>query len=705
MMLREEDAGAFKKWVLPKLETISDADAGVLADYVVALVTANQAEAKMRLNCVESLADFLRDNTASFVDELVQALKTQSYVPRAPPKGSKTGTAATRAPDASHGLPDRPTGPPPALPTALGAAPPPSSRKRKLVQRDTSETRKGPDAHYNRADAAHRPIKQATLRAGQGLRGAAAAFEPQHAAPAFAPPPNLFNMANLPPPPPGPFPFDLSNPMAFFSLMAALGPNMPAMPPLPLPLPPFNAPNNGPTGRPRQGKCYDYHENGYCSRGTFCLFQHAIPDGSGSTVPEYDPDQPSLGTGFASAVSKQRASSQSHNQNQKGRRPRAQFSLPAPSRDLNNTTLVVEQIPEEQFSDEAVRSFFSKFGTITEIQMHAYKRLAIVEFEDRAGADQAYHSPKVVFDNRFVKVYWYDQSSGIRETLDRKNEEALDLEAIAARQAEAQKAFEERRRKFEEAEAKSADLDRQLAEKDAEMNKIKQLLAELTGNENNGRHEGLSQDLATLQAEAESLFVQTDHTGPPDGRRGDTPRGGFRGRGPPRGRGTTRGAYRGRGNFVPPFAGNIPTVKRLDNRPRRLSIAGIEKGTLKDEALRQYLVNIPECISIEPHPEETNTLILTFKERFEAEMFLDASRSIPDVSPLELAWIPNDAFGGIKASTTTAPTKDTVDSDTESLLDERHDLNNTTERVVEDDVPQAQPDADMDVAEDVDEWL
>jgi hypothetical protein len=35
---------------------------------------------------------------------------------------------------------------------------------------------------------------------------------------------------------------------------------------------------------------------------------------------------------------------------------------------------------------------------------------------------------------------------------------------------------------------------------------------------------------------------------------------------------------------------------------------------------------MPECTSIERHPEEDNTLILTFQERFQAEM---VSRKFP----------------------------------------------------------------------------
>jgi hypothetical protein len=40
----------------------SDADAEVLADYVVALVTTKDTDASIRRNCLDSLSDFLQDS-------------------------------------------------------------------------------------------------------------------------------------------------------------------------------------------------------------------------------------------------------------------------------------------------------------------------------------------------------------------------------------------------------------------------------------------------------------------------------------------------------------------------------------------------------------------------------------------------------------------------------------------------------------------
>ncbi|KAH7385216.1 hypothetical protein DE146DRAFT_194267 [Phaeosphaeria sp. MPI-PUGE-AT-0046c] len=715
MMLREEDSGAFKQWLLPKLETISDADAEVLADYVIALVTANESKEGLRRICLDALADFLQDNTASFVDDVVKALHARSYVPpslpqqtqpprpapipsvvhaQTPPLDAPTGPAATRAGRSHHGLPDRPTGP-----ASAHGAPPSfngqSSRKRKLAQRDTSEPRERQDGRHNHGDIGNRATKQTARRGDKSLRGAAMSFEPRaHPPPAaFMPPPSMLNLSNLPPPPPGPLPFDASNPMAFFAMMATLGTSMPGMPPLP----PIPSSTHGAAAQGRKEPCHDYHNEGFCAAGIMCPYEHESTTYANSHVPD----------------SRRHGASRSNRGENRGGRSRAHFSQLGPSADRTNTTLVVEQIPEENCSEDNVRRFFSKFGAIIDVQMHAFRRLAVVKFDNHDAANEAYHCPKAIFDNRFVKVYWFKSESQISggdiQMRDGDDEgERLDPEEVAKRQAEAQEAFEARRKKMEEADARAAKIEQRIQEKDNEMRAIRRELAKLAGEDNDELEEQSTQDLATLQAEADSLFAQHDFAGPSGRGRGHAARGAYRGRGstPFSHRGRGRGAYPGRGGFATPYPSNKVGVRRLDNRPRRLTVAGIEKGSQKDEALRQYLVNMPECASIERHPEQPDTVILTFDERFQAEMFLDASRNIPDAGgPLELSWIPNDAFGGLKSTTTTKLQATEVDAD--------HSDGDSSATVAEEDLHQHEDandnrqadDADMDVADDVDQWL
>ncbi|KAL6708105.1 hypothetical protein ACN47E_003539 [Coniothyrium glycines] len=748
MLLQEPDQEAFKRWVLPKLETISDVDAEVLADYVIALVTSNDSEADIRRNSIEQLAEFLGDKTESIVNEVLITLKEKSYhvnkkstlkanVPsfrpasatgqpapipsivgtsnheyepdrsrptRTPPFGAPRGPAATRNSHAAYRLPDQPTSVQGIRQDTIN-----TSRKRKLFERERSHSTDGHDSHFDRNGASNRPAKQS---ARKNSRNARAGVSNRNG---FAESLNMPKLANLPPPPPGPLPFDPTNPMAFLAMAAAFGVSLPGMPPMSS----GTLPENDLNSQGRKARCEDYHTKGFCALGNFCSFEHgdaiAIP---ADKIPGYDPDQPLLPLDIQDRH--RRGVVRSRNHGNKGGRRHTEYSQPGPSYDQYNTTLVVEQIPDSRFSEDEVRAYFSEFGQILEVQMHTYRRLALVKFKDYQAANRAYMSPKAVFENRFVKVYWQkrdlvlEANSDEMEMLDLAPEETpFDMEEFTKRQAEAQKAFEERRKKDEEAAANAEEIERKLEAVNEEIRQVKQQLAVLAGDKEG--EEEFSQSLANLQAEAEDLFAQHEPEALHNpaafrGRGRGSFRGGYRGRGystfTPLGRGSTtfRGSYRGRGHYATAFTNTHSAVKRLDNRPRRLAIAHIEVDSAKDEALRQHLLNVPDCTSIERHPEQTNTLIITFKERYQAEMFIDSSLHIPDIGKLELSWVPNDAFGGIKPSS--KPDNGASDDESSATMGEQDiKLENEQTIKVEFDQHANSNDADMDVADDVDEWL
>jgi len=532
-------------------------------------------------------------DTAAFVKDVIAGLKEKAYLPKpttnAPiqsivgsanfeyephpsnvPIDAPRGPAATRN-QTAHRLPDRPT--------AQGTQQDGSnqSRKRKGLEGDDSHSWEGQDPHYNRNGTGNRPAKQAARRGGRNNRPGGG-MEPQNAFTGFA---SMPNFANLPPPPPGPLPFDPSDPMALFAMVAAFGANLPGMPPLPL----SSAQANGSNQQHRKSKCIQYHENGYCPIGNLCQYEHddAAVELYGQ-VPEYDPEQSYL------AVQPNRgAKNRSQHRTTRGSKARTKLTPSGRAYNPSNTTLVVDHIPEPNCNEESVRDYFSEFGSILEVEMHAEKHLAVVKFADRSAAKRAKNSPKAVFENRFVKVYWH--TPDVDEELSRSNEETekLDLEAIAIKQAEAQKAFEERRRKTEEAAARAAEIDRQLKEKNEEIEEIKRQLAELSGE----APDDFSQTLETLQKEAAELFDQHDaYEFSARGRGRGALRGAYRGHG----FAPFRGSYRGRGRGFTEYGGSA--VKRLDNRPRRLAVAGIEANTSRDEALRQYLLVSEVYVSI-----------------------------------------------------------------------------------------------------------
>ncbi len=319
-----------------------------------------------------------------------------------------------------------------------------------------------------------------------------------------------------------------------------------------------------------------------------------------------------------------------------GGRPRASFSSAGPNHDRSITSIVVEQIPEEKFSESDVRDFFSEFGIIEEVSMQAYKRLAVVKFRDWNAAQRAWQSPKVIFDNRFVKVYWFrpdmelptppthgNGAASARSELFRdgqekleEDEEMLDPEEFERRQADAQKVHEEKAKKLKEAEEAKEELDKRIKAQAEERKTLMRKLAaktkvhlEVTPSngtdaiERNGEKsvtaptttttpvasaqtESLRAKLAELEAEAQTLGINPDDASYSHpsysrggyfsrGRGGYDPSYGGRGASTPRVRGydpSYRGRGRGRGGWDTASFGGAVAKRSLDNRPKGVAV-------------------------------------------------------------------------------------------------------------------------------------
>ena len=299
---------------------------------------------------------------------------------------------------------------------------------------------------------------------------------------------------------------------------------------------------------------------------------------------------------------------------------RAEFSQAGPNHDRSITTIVVEQIPEEKFDEKSVRDFFSDFGNIVEVTMQPYKRLAIVKYDEYHAARRAYDSPKVIFDNRFVKVYWYKPNSvptppssakpATNGSAPESDEPSFDKEEFERNAMAAQKKLEEKKAQMKEMEAKRQALEKQkeeLAQKQSEeKRKLLEKLAakgvtsddigmpDVAGDTANNADDtkvsahtlALRKKVAELEAEAKSLGLDSalnDYT----------PRG--------RGRGRGRGSYRGWEGFAAPFRGSprgrggyrgrvASSGYNLDLRTKKVVVSGVEFDTSKDEALRQHLL-------------------------------------------------------------------------------------------------------------------
>lgn len=583
MKFDEADSELLKTWTIRRLEHVSDADSDVLADYVLALVSTDEGEASAKANCTENLKDFLGDQAEPFVEHLFDAIATKSYDPSKPPP-----------------KPARPPYQPPRRASIDPGLNPP--KKRSYHDWDRDETQ-------NQHNDASRPLKAARRGvAGRGRGG-------RH----YFPPP--------PTPPPGMPAWDPDNPFASVVAMSA------AMGLLP---PGFELPQYMQPARPAE-LCRDYHNKGFCTRGAQCPYDHGLNPHVVPPEDEYDPTNSGLFNVHPARTGLVKTSPRGQKASKRGRRhsrgashepQSSEFSHRGPNYDRSITQIVVEQIPEDKFDEQSVSDFFGQFGEIEGIELRNYKRAAIVRFADYDAANAAYHSPKVVFDNRFVKVYWYYPrgQSGIAEE---EQELEIDLEQVAQKQEEAQRRHELKQKALEDARQHKEAFDAQLRKLQEEKSKVLRDLARKQGKPveqtaddagDNERTRGLREQLAKLEEEAKALGIDPNAASEtifhyPRGR------GGYRGRG--RGRGGYNPSYRGGWNGAGARGG---AVKRLDNRPKTICLIFAE-GSYQNhqETLRSWLLfNSQESASLTKHPHQDAALI-AFPERYLGEVFMDAA--------------------------------------------------------------------------------
>lgn len=74
------DQEALKSWLVSTLIPLCQADPEALAKYVMALIKKDKQEDELKTVCFDQLKVFLEDNTKPFVDEFFRALKTRNYI-------------------------------------------------------------------------------------------------------------------------------------------------------------------------------------------------------------------------------------------------------------------------------------------------------------------------------------------------------------------------------------------------------------------------------------------------------------------------------------------------------------------------------------------------------------------------------------------------------------------------------------------------
>jgi hypothetical protein len=144
----------------------------------------------------------------------------------------------------------------------------------------------------------------------------------------------------------------------------------------------------------RRGICYSFKDLGYCTEGQNCKFAHVLEDDDSPRSRSRSPTRrPRRG----------RSRDRVRNENQHSKQTVFKTRL----RPLGKQKrLVVENIPEEFCDISKVHEYFSKFGNLVNCIVDVPSRAALLEFTHNYEAQLCHSSPDVIFNNRFVKVFW-----------------------------------------------------------------------------------------------------------------------------------------------------------------------------------------------------------------------------------------------------------------------------------------------------------
>ncbi|KAF3942321.1 hypothetical protein ABW19_dt0206759 [Dactylella cylindrospora] len=605
------DAALLIKWVVGRLENISDADSDVLADYVLALLRHEQSEDEVKQMCIDQLDDFLREHTSAFVNELFATLRSKSYLsvnstlhggllPSTSATASSTLAPTTQTTNDDQSSDDSYTPKSPGVPFTNPSTNV-NTKKRGFYDRDAPGSQNRENGHYSGNSRTKGPKMSRRGGSGRGggpfdanekwTRGGGnfgrGGGSPQKQLTPLAIPPVFPMGAPQLPLGAAPLPFG-SDPMTQLLAVQAMASIQNGWNPLAIfqpgmmPKPENRLPNSQ-----KRGVCHSFQAKGHCRRGDQCPYQHIsnqqiVPPVKGQDEDEYDPHTPML-----SPADLERRTSTSFPQKptpptrggQRGGRGgtrggRSEFSSWGPPRDTSNKSLIVESIPDDKLDEQSLRSYFTTFGTIESVDVKLEKKLAILKFENHEDAKKAHSSPEPIFNNRFVKVYW-SKTEGDGEskkqastTTSGGDEMDIDMEDFQRKQTEAQKAYEEKQAKKKEIEDQAKKLEQQKVEllKRQEEEK-KKLLAKLAkkhavkdtnGTENVDTGDKDSKEAAqtaALKAQLEALEAEASSLGIDHAKLDEALPdfgGGFRGRGRgfPRARGGF-GGFSSRGAYVP----------------------------------------------------------------------------------------------------------------------------------------------------------
>ncbi|KAF7982060.1 hypothetical protein HWV62_30346 [Athelia sp. TMB] len=378
-----------------------------------------------------------------------------------------------------------------------------------------------------------------------------------------------------------------------------------------------------------------------------------------------------------------------------------------PTKGRGDKTLVIEKIPEDNLSLDAVNGWFKRFGTVTNVAIDARSAKALITFAEHEEAHAAWKSQDAVFGNRFVKLFWHRPMEGHGQGGQKALAASAPLVAkvnapppppqpttappptpkpprkasapnatvasLAAKQKLLEEQIAEQKSLMGQLGSASADEKktimarlRKLGEemkpapspaatpgptepKDREAKERERLDKELEGHSSTPQPESSAEpNTEDLKAKLARLKAEAASLGLPealaDASGYNAPYPGFRGRGRGRARG---GFYRGAARGGPPPRASM----KLDNRPKKLLVKGVADAGV--QAVRDWFETTGQVDSLDA--AENGDLVVAFKTRAAAEQGLAKGFNIPQVGPVQITWVSGQSIKKITTSTHTEP--------------------------------------------------
>ncbi|KAL1739846.1 hypothetical protein HDZ31DRAFT_68530 [Schizophyllum fasciatum] len=383
-------------------------------------------------------------------------------------------------------------------------------------------------------------------------------------------------------------------------------------------------------------------------------------------------------------------------------------------------TLVVEKIPMDNLTVDAITTWFSRFGTVTHVAIDPNSRRvgngkALVSFAEVPEAQKAWKCEDAIFGNRFVRVFWHRPMEGHGQrglqALEKSADQVArvnDMEDVRATPDEATKpaptaSVKKPNGAAAALAARQALLEKQIAEQKELMGKLtapgttteekKELMARLralgeemkkpalapTPDEEREKQErerldkelemhhagGDEMDVAKEGSNdgetAESLKAKLERLRSEAASLGINPDAPLSAPAPSyRGGYRGRGRGRGRGGF---FRGGAPGSMKLDNRPKKLVLKGVA-GSDGVEHAKAWYQSTGQLDTVEA--TDGGDVVVGFKSRAAAEQALAKGNDIPSLGQITISWHGAAAPTATQSSTSATPSQGATPSPAES---------------------------------------